>query len=275
MNFNEVEFTEWQLDKIRVALNSYRFASARNGRPASWECVCDDIKYSEVNIHHYDADDCDQKFKFEALRRFAAGMNVLEKEKLKHTVRYLLHRKFLTLADLEEDDIDLKEMLAAHKYLAMKTKSSKNFITRVEGVYSACLRNFTGMWETFTLRIIADPSKEFVRVAEIYEVSSERIIDCKTLKEREPYTTVREHRTGYGFAVTEDNCLHIFLRADYPVPSAAYAQTGWIGLDCPIQDICLLRHGLRRLSVSRHEVLSDGSVHLFNAFRFLPSYIPV
>lgn len=275
MDVEEIEFSEWQIDKIRTALNYYRILKTRNGRQMPWNLVIDEIIFSDVNMESYSPDGREEYFLPEALRRFAIGISVLTQDKLKDLTRFLIHENLLKLSDLEEGDLELKRILAAHQHLATNSTSSKSFIKRAEGTYGACLRDFNGMWETFTLRIVADSSKKFVRVSEIYEVSAERIMDFKTFKERDTYTTIREHRTGYGFPVTEDNCLHIFVSTENPVPSAAYVQTGWLSSDVPVYDICLLRHGLRRLPTRRHEMNADGSVQLFNAFRFVPTSLPI
>lgn len=275
MDVEEIEFTEWQIDEIRNALNYYRITKTSNGQQISWEQVRDEIIYSDVNREKYELDDKELEFKSESLRRFAAGTNVLKQTKLKDVTRFLIDDGLLKLSDLEEVDVYLKGMLAAHKYLAASSESSNDFIMNVEGTYSACLESIGGMWETFTLRIIADPSGRFVRVAEMYEVSAHNIFELNNLKARDAYTTIREHRTGYGFAVTEDNCLHVFLSENSPVPSAAYVQTGWLSSEYPILDICLLRHGLRHLPTRHYLAHPDGSTQLFNAFKFIPTGLPV
>lgn len=275
MDVEELAFSDWQIDKIRTALNYFRILKTSKGRPLSWELTLDEIIFSDVNMESYSPDGREEHFKSEALRRFAEGISVLEQDKLQDLTRFLIHEGLLKLSDLEEDDFEIKRILATHQHLATSSTSSKKFVKRVEGTYAACLKDLNGMWETFTLRLVADSSKQFVRVSEIYEVSADRIIDYKTFKERDTYTTIREHRTGYGFPVTEDNCLHIFVSTENPVPSAAYVQTGWRSSDCPVLDICFLRHGLRRLPTSYHKMHPDGSIQLFNAFCFTPTSFPV
>lgn len=269
MDFGEIEFTEWQIEKIRNALNHYRIANARNGRLVPWSQVCEDIIYSPVNIDRYSDDDAELAFKPESLRRFSSRINILGLEKLKDVTRFLLHEKIIEIEQLDESNSSLREVLAAHQYLAAKTENVKDFIRSIEGIYTAKKSNFLDMQETFTLKILPDPSNDFVRIEEIYEVSSGDLSDKKTRQEREAHTTLRIVRTGYGFAVTEDIILHIFLSGERPITRATYVQI-MPDID-PNEVICLLRSGPRNFPVRSYQVSSRGAICLYNAFSFSPS----
>lgn len=269
MDFGEIEFTEWQIEKIRVALNYYRIANARNGRLPSWNQVCDDIIYSDVNIDRYSEDDAELAFKPEALRRFAARITVLGLERLRDVTRFLIHEKLIDTGHLKESNSNLREMLAAHQYLATKSEGAKEFIRSTEGTYTAKSSNFAEMYETFTLKILPDASNDFVHIEEIYEVSSGDFSEKETRQEREAHTILRIIRTGYGFAVTENMIVHIFLGGEWPITQVSYVQV--MPYIDPNGGICLLRSGPRNFPVRSYELASNGAICLYNAFQFSPS----
>jgi len=282
MDFDDIRFTEWQIDKIRVALGKYRIINASNGNLMPWNRVRDEIIFSDVNIDNYSEDDAELVFKHETLRRFFARTSVLELEKLKDLTRFLLHEEILSLEDMDESDTGLKQMLAAHEYLATKSNRAKHFLTSMEGVYTA-QRKYDDFgeeyWETFTLRIIPDPSKEFVRVEEIYETSSQDLSAYRTLKERNIYTNLRIVQIGYGFSVASDDFLHVFLNGAEPGVGIAYVQADYAEFDhlpdkTIVASIYLLRHGYRHLLGRRRQTLPDGAVHLYDGFQFVPSVLP-
>ncbi|MHA6183616.1 hypothetical protein [Pseudomonas mohnii] len=282
MDFDDITFTEWQIDKVRVALGKYRIANASNGRLTSWSRVRDDITNSDVNIDRYFEDDAELAFKPEALRRFAIRASVLELEKLEDVTRFLLHEGILTLEDMDESDMGLKKMLAAHEYLSTKSDRAKYFLTSMEGIYTA-QREFDefgyNYWETFTLRIIPDPSKEFVRVEEIYENSSQDLSAYRTLKERNRFTNLRVAQIGYGFSVASDDFLHVFLNGAEPGVGNAYVQADFAEFShlsdkTIVASIYLVRHGHRHLNGLRRQTLPDGAVHLYNGLQFVPAVLP-
>ncbi|NWE92844.1 hypothetical protein HX893_32490, partial [Pseudomonas reactans] len=172
----------------------------------------------------------------------------------------------------------LQAMLAAHRYLATNDEIAKLHIKTLNGTYTAHLKTVDGRYETFTLRIIPDPSKEFVRVEETHEVSTDDLSDKETRMEREAYTTIRTYRTGYGFVVTEDIALHIFLNSesgiaefsqDPPAMCVSYVQTGWVHGGSSYKDLCLLRNGpVFFANPQRTRVQPDGSLHIPNIFNF-------
>src|SRR3546814_460281 len=92
MDFDDIKFTEWQIDKIRIAINKYRITNVNNGRMVSWSRVRDDITNSDINIDRYFEDDAALAFKQEALRRFAANESVLELDTLKDLTQFLLNK---------------------------------------------------------------------------------------------------------------------------------------------------------------------------------------
>jgi hypothetical protein len=282
MDFNDITFTEWQIDKIRVALGQYRIMNASKGNLMSWSRVRDEIIYSDANIDQYSEDDAELVFKSEALRRFFVRTSVLELEKLKDVTRFLLGEEIISLEDMDEKDTGLKQMLAVHEYLATKTDRAKSFLAGIEGTYTA-QREFDGpglsRWETFTLRIMPDPSKEFVRVEEIYESSSEDLSACKTLKERNAFTNLRIVQMGYGFSVASDIFLHVFLHGAEPGACISYVQADYTEFNhlpdhSTVANLYLLRHCSRDKVGRKRKALPDGTIHLFNALQFVPPTLP-
>ncbi|NVN63931.1 hypothetical protein FGL97_12005 [Pseudomonas putida] len=272
MDFDEIEFTEWQIEKVRVALNNYRIANARNGRLPSWTQVRDDIVCSDINIDKYSEDDAELAFKPEALRRFAARITVLGVDRLKDVARFLIHSKIISAKQLDEEKSSLHQMLAAHQYLAIKTDIARDFIKYIGGAYTASVNSLDDMHETMTLNFTPDPSGEFVRVEEIYEFSAADLSDKKTRQERESYTNLRIVRTGYGLIATDNIILHIFLSgAERFISRATYVQVGHLNQDNFPGHICLLRSGSRKSIGQRAEILPEGIIHSPNIFKFSPA----
>ncbi|VVN79677.1 hypothetical protein [Pseudomonas fluorescens] len=277
MDFDDITFTEWQIDKIRVALGKYRIANASNGRLTPWSRVCDEIIYSDVNIDRYSEDDAELAFRPEALRRFATRVSILDLKRLKDLTRFLVHEGILSLEDMDESDIGLKKMLAAHEYLASTSDSAKCFLTIMEGTYTCRKKNKLGNWDTFTLRIMPDPSREFVRVEEIYEYSPEELTRYESYERKNLFTTLRIVQVGYGFSVTKDNFLHLFLGGGEPGVNIAYVQEGGAIFDRSadkesVVHIDLLRHGYRHLIDPEGKPFGEGadSLYFFNTARTYP-----
>jgi hypothetical protein len=242
MDFDDIKFTEWQIDKIRVALNKYRITHVRNGRLISWTQVREDITGSDVNVDRYFEDDAELAFKPEALRRFAAEINVLELERLKDVTRFLLHDGILHIDMLDESKSGLLEFLALHDYLANNTEASQHYIKNIEGVYTCRKEHPDGRQKSFTLRLIPDPSLNFVRVDELSETNLSAPADTGAAKNKDT-KSISTNRLGYGFPVSSLNMLHVFLNGVVPDSRITYVQASELCGNTPESGIFLLRSG--------------------------------
>ncbi|MFG0542152.1 hypothetical protein ACF8EA_18495 [Pseudomonas sp. YQ_5] len=272
MEFDEIEFTEWQIEKIRVALNNYRIASARNGRLPSWTQVRNDIACSDINIDKYSEDDAELAFKPEALRRFAARITVLGLDRLKDLTRFLLHSKLIDIQHLDEDKSGLREMLAVHQYIATKDICAKEYIIYHAGVYEACFNPRPERQELFELKITLDKSKEFLRITETHKLVVGNPSEEDFHQRPEFYTRVKTIRNGYGVLATDEMRLHAFLsdEACHTI-CVSYIQTGVVIAEgSSSMHVCLLRNGPSHNPYElRTRLQPDGSTYIPNALNFL------
>lgn len=272
MDFDEIEFTEWQIEKVRVALNNYRIANARNGRLPSWTQVRDVIVCSDINIDKYSEDDAELAFKPEALRRFAARITILGLERLKDVARFLIHSKFIDIQHLDEDKSGLREMLAVHQYIATKDKCAKEYIISYTGAYEACFKPRPERQELFELKVSLDKSKDFLRITETHKLVVGDPSEEDFQQRPEFYTRVKTIRNGYGFLATDEMMLHAFLsdEACHAI-CVSYIQTGVVIAEgSSSRHVCLLRNGPSHNPYElRTRMQPDGSTYIPNALNFL------
>lgn len=263
MDFDDIKFTEWQIDKIRVALNKYRIARARNARLLPWIEVLDDITSCEENNHLYSSEqDAERIFKPEALRRFAAGTSLLKVDRLKDITRFFLYERILSLRDLDESMSEMGELLALHQYLANNSDQSKKYISKLDGTYVV---HKEGEDKSVVLKLIPDVSMTYLRVEEVF-ISGE----AGNRRDRRINTT----RIGYGFAVTPLNVLHIFLNGVVPDSKITYVQAGELYDDAPENGVFLMRNGEPTARTALPlEFYSEEPIELSNIYRFLPEMV--
>lgn len=222
MDFTDIEFTEWQIHKIRVALNKYRIKKARLGKLPKLPCIRDEIIFSDVNKARYKQDP-DLVFEAEALRRFAEFKSVLKLDKLQDVTRFLLDDGILHIDMLDESKSGLMEFLALHEYLSNDSEEARKFVERLDGLYIAQKEAFNRA-KTLKLRLVADPSKTFLRVDELVRIAAANAGQIGGNRVRPKDDMIRTNRTGYAFPMTADNRLHIFLNGVVPGSRATYVQ---------------------------------------------------
>ena len=263
MDFEDIDFTEWQIDKIRLALNKYRVARAKGSRLLSWTEVRDDITGCDENRHQYPSEEeAEDIFKAEVLRRFAAELSLPKPERLADIARFLLYERILSLRDLDESMSELGELLSLHQYLANNTDDAKAFLEDLAGTYVVTKDSGRSSSKTLILRLAPDPTYEFLRVEELHQSSA-----GQAGSEIEINTT----RIGYGFAVTPLNILHIFLNGVVPESRITYVQAGELCDNSPRSGIFLMRNGE---ATGRNAIPSDvftkEPAFLPNIYRFSP-----
>lgn len=104
MEFDDIAFTEWQIGKVRVALNKYRISKASNGRLPSWKHVQHDITVSDQSIDRYSENNGELALYLDSLRRFATGVGSLQRVRLHDISRFLMREGMLRLEDMEESN---------------------------------------------------------------------------------------------------------------------------------------------------------------------------
>lgn len=269
MDFDDVQYTEWQIDRVRVALNKYRIAAATGGRLPSWARVRDDIIYCLANIERYSEDDAELRFKDEALRRFANAESTPDLDKLRDVTRFLIEAGLLTLAELDEEAGDLREFLALHAYLANSSEASRAYTSMFNGIFLAT-RKTGRTTKRLLLRLMPDRSQTFLRVEEITE-HIDTDDSPKTWRDS-PFEPARARRKGYGCAVTSLNVLHIFLDGFLPEERITYVQAGELYLSRASTGVYLMRNGEHTgRDALPQEMYESGKFTPFNIHLFRPA----
>ncbi|MFD2644122.1 hypothetical protein [Pseudomonas japonica] len=245
MGVDEIEFSDWQIEKLRSALRRYRSLNKHGGRFPSWRQVRDDITSSVSNEDKYKEDDAELAFKVEALRRFAENIsNALSVERLRDVARFVLDEELLTAEDIREDRQDLAAFLAMHEYFANDYEGVPNLVSAFSGVFTFKAPPNA----TITLYLTPDTSGKYVRVEEV--VRTEQVAERENAQRRYPHRRPRDSefvrttsRKGFGFPITRLNILHVFLDGATPGDRMTYIQAGELHDGSTAEGFFLMRNG--------------------------------
>lgn len=279
MDVEEIEFSDWQIEKLRSALRRYRTISKHGGRMPSWRQVRDDITTSVSNMDKYEEDDSELDFAEEALRRFAAEITVLGVERLRDVTRFLLDEELLTPESLQEDRQDLAVFLAMHEYFANDYEGIPDLVSAFSGIFTCRSDGVSDAkgGQTISLHLTPDASGKFVRVEEV--VQSERIADAARDLERYSHghhlkdnEFIRKTcRKGFGFPITRQNILHIFLDGVTPGDRMTYIQAGELHSEYATDGFFLMRNGeVTGRDQWARDIYYKEPVTLPNVCRFVP-----
>ncbi|NBA98552.1 hypothetical protein [Pseudomonas sp. R5(2019)] len=279
MDFEKVEFSDWQIEKMRSALRKYRSLHTSGGCLPSWNQVCDKIARSKSNLYKYPKDGSEPALKHEALRRFVQGINgSLAKERLPEVAKFLNNESLFDPEDLLEDKDDLANLSALQDFFSKEVDGSNYFLKVFNRPMEYILPTETN--EQFQTKIILsftpDVSGKFVRIEEAEQsvnLVAKRRNDAlryrKKASESEYTKTVR--RKGYGFLVTYLNILHAFLNGNEPGDQMTYVQAGELHENSPDNGIYLMRNGT---PTGRNRWEKDlyykEPIVLPNIYRFMP-----
>lgn len=203
-----VNFSQWQIDKLRRGINAYRLLRQVNGRPRPWSAVLDDILLSPVTEHVYPADGDPSPFREEALRRFAIGTSTLEPDKLDDLRRFLVHRSIVSAEELVDDRKELEEALKVHSLLGASHAVSTGLIDALAAQPLISSRAWEGNREAFVVVVIARPEKSLLLVEERQETYALNSDGADASAKPE----LKDLRKGFAFVGSADPTLHIFVR---------------------------------------------------------------
>lgn len=282
MDVDEIEFSDWQIEKMRSALRRYRTISKHGGRMPSWSQVRDEITSSESNLEKYSADDAELAFKVEALRRFAENLSTaLSKDRMQDLARFLFDEKLLTPESFYDEREDLAAFLAMHEYFANDYEDAQDVVSAFSGTFTykaPYIRGVPGA-HTITLHLIPDDSGKYVHVEEIIEsvhaVSSSKVnMPDNRRRAKESDFISRSRRKGFGFPITRLNVLHIFLEGVTPSDRMTYIQAGELHKNYNADGFFLMRNGEETgRDQWEHDSYYEEPVILPNVFRFVPEQI--
>jgi hypothetical protein len=229
-----MNFTPWQIDKLRRGLHAYRLVKAANGRLPSWRVVHRNLLLAEKTAHSF-PDGGDPHFKEEALRRFAVGESALQPDKLEDVWLFLIEKGVIGRDEIEAADGSglVNDALRAHDLMASAASSAKERIARLEPVYAASRTDMYRKTEKVELRIVDRLSDTLISVEETTHVLDE--------SRRNAAVAGTYVRRGYGFAMSEHPTLHVFLQGASPEDRPHYTEVTALRAS---EDECLL-HLLR------------------------------
>jgi hypothetical protein len=276
MDVEEIEFSDWQIEKLRSALSRYRTISKHNGRMPSWCQVRDLIISSISNQQKYDEDDSELAFDDEALRRFGERKNKsMVKDRMQDVARFLIDENLLSPEVFQEERQDLAAFLAMYEYFANDYEGEPDLVSAFSGVFTYRGAGDSGETgdKTISLYLTPDASGKYVRVEEIVEWVP--IFERGRVKHRSKANEFikKTCRKGFGFPVTRLNILHIFLDGVTPGDRMTYTQAGELHRECATDGFFLMRNGeVTGRGQWPRDIYYDEPVTLPNICRFVPEH---
>lgn len=206
-----MNFTLWQIDRLRRGLNAYRLIKASGSRPLPWKAVLDHILRSERTRHNVPIDGAEEgAFKQEALRRFGIGQETLQLDKLEDVRLFLVEKGVLRPDELAHID-DFREAITLHSVLGSRSLQGDLILSNLRSGYSAVnVGSFEE--EHIELRFLSEPADNIVPVEErVRHVLTH--FDHQTKDRAKLGATTRR---GYAFMSSPHATLHIFVRGGDP-----------------------------------------------------------
>ncbi len=106
-----MEFSNWQIDRLRSGLNSYRILHSWNGIPPSWRAVSEAVMKCPKTSSVFPTDGSLGEVRGEALRRFVAGIAKSEQFLLDDIASFLIHEGELEPEELERGERSSRSLL--------------------------------------------------------------------------------------------------------------------------------------------------------------------
>ena len=245
-----MNFTDWQIDRIRSRLISYRYKKGKNGRGRPWKAIVHDILMCPDTAHVYPEDGSHPELKEEVLRRFGNGTETPQAHKLEDLRIFLIKERFLKEKELDDAPYDIEEALTLHGYLASHSEEARTYLEKLPTHFEA-KRVGDGMNETFHLQFKRDPSGDYLLVQTIYEREVEQTFEHARLERKDDYKSCRQQRRGFGFVCTNQNLLYLFTHGPVKQDNLNYMQ---IALNEPSEKEETIRLMVSGLKVPIHHV---------------------
>lgn len=235
-----------QIEEVRSALIAYKNSQGDNGRALPWKAVINRILMSQKTAHHYPEDGSEPEFREEALRRFAKAMSLPTPDKLEDIKAFLVEKRYLSQAALNNARDDIDEFMPVLGYMANQDGAAKDKLYLAQGTYSY-ERKEGNITERSTLSLKLDDSVPFLRATDELEI----IVDEKSADPDSgmtlPVQACLKRLVGYGFVITEHNILHVYLRGESRSDSCLYLEVYLPHLS-PGFSLSLHRYGVNDLA---------------------------
>lgn len=229
MNFNN-----WQIDKLRRGLQSYRLLKGTNGKLVPWCDVVDAILFSDATRmqHPASGEQADMPLKEEALRRFANGQSTLEPGKLADVMRFLISVRVLTEEEMRDGGQLIADAVAVRTVLANTTPAGVRRLTLFAPHYRSRGTGRGAAHEEIELRVVdrADDGLIYVEEQRRHIPAGDRHLQPK---DRVSASFVRK---GFAIAMTERAALNIFLHGPTREDLVHYVEISSRALKMPERD---------------------------------------
>lgn len=263
------QFTEWQVEKIRSGITSFRLANITNSEMPSLSYVAYEIESIRPQNHANEPTDKNYLLKEERLRRFLLG-GPTDGEKLQLMKDFLINVEIFTEEDFCSELDDSNAFLKVHAYLANTSKLAKNEIATLSTTLHTN-RHLQTIVEDIKLDIQIDPSGLFFRVQEYYseDVAESYALGQPTAIEKDNRNKKTYVRRGYGFTSTLDHLFHIFLRGGDPEDRITYIECFHYPMKVENRGKVLIRHGGDATDTPEVESDIEEAIRLLNIYNFL------
>lgn len=209
-----MEFTQWQIDKLRRGINAYRVLISRNGVLSSWGAVLQHVLQSDKTKHDPPLEGEEEgPFKQEALRRFANGsQNALEQDKLEDIWLFLIQKRLIGRDELEDlDDAGLMaEAFYAHRHYATSSPVAVLKQVAVIASYSGSRRLHKG-YQHVELHFSRQKLEGLFLVEELTLWDTSATVTSSN-EGKDARWRNGKRRKGYAFFVSESAVLHVHMR---------------------------------------------------------------
>lgn len=269
-NEEDARFTEWQVEKLRSGITSFRLANVVNCEMPSYSYVAYEIESFRPQNHANEPTDKNYLLKAERIRRFVAG-EPAGVEKLQLMKDFLLDVEILTEEDFCSELDDSNAFLKVHAYLANVSEIAKDEIAGLKKTLLAT-RRLSTVSEEIKLNIQMDPSGLYFRILEYFtEDVPESYIYSQTIAITKDNRTKKTFvRRGYGFTSTLDHVFHIFLRGGDPEDRITYIENVHYPMKVENRGKFLIRHGGDITETPHGESDIEEAIRCLNIYNFLP-----
>jgi hypothetical protein len=263
-----MNFTLWQIDKLRRGLHAYRVLKAANGHLRPWKAVIDDLLLSPATQSVYPKDGQKPEFREEALRRFAEGGNLLLPDKLADVGRFLVAARVVTPEELEEGADVATDNLLLHRFFAHgAAEQVSSRLAQLSTDYRATQRA-DGRTHEFVLRLAPQPLDGFVLAEERVRVAAAEAAVSRYDK-KDGNVQGASVRKGCALITSQYPTLHIFVRGSSTDDFIHYVRVGTDGMQ-KLDQLLLVRSGVAAPEIEGH-VEGDDLLARYNIVRFKPT----
>ena len=213
-----MDFDDWQVDRLRTALNSYCALKASNGRLLPWKTVYGNILAWQLRRLDRYPKKRHPDFREEAIRRFAIGIHKFQDDKLDDLMHFLVEARLITSQDMNKNELVAARGLAVHDALANKHANLDRL-----GVSRSAQRVVDELTESVELRVVKQPFGSLSYVEErcrVFEAGP----SVPQPGRRDAGLVAQFVRKGFAVGFTQACAINVFVWGPNDVDHRHYLQ---------------------------------------------------